>query len=150
MVRSWSRLPADNALSPKITSAPFPRWLAHPCDRRHLSDAGHTRHKVCSNSLYGWHCPGRIFFPKVVTFFETLAVVFEHFLHWVTFFNCFFWSIWPVGVRKTNFQTRHLMLGTWKLPPNMGGFEVFSHFFSFCIIFLCFRIKPRPSQTFIL
>ena len=53
MVKSWSRLPADNALSPKITSAPFPRWLAHPCDRRHLSDAGHTRHKVCSNSLYG-------------------------------------------------------------------------------------------------
>ena len=53
VVRSWSRLSADNALSPKITSAPFPRWLAHPCDRRHHIDAGHTRHKIGSNSLYG-------------------------------------------------------------------------------------------------
>ena len=25
VVRSWSRLPADNALSPNITSVPFPR-----------------------------------------------------------------------------------------------------------------------------
>ena len=54
MVKSWSQLSADIALSPKITSAPFLRWLPHPpCDRRHLSDAGHTRHKVCSDSLYG-------------------------------------------------------------------------------------------------
>ena len=39
------------------------------------------------------------------------------------------------AVSKTNFWTRHLMLGTRKLPLNMGDFEVFSHFFSFCITF---------------
>ena len=106
------------------------------------------RHVIIKRLSYGWHCPGRIFSQKVVTFFETLAAVFGHFLHWVICFNWFFWSIRPAAVRKTNFQTCHLMWGTWKLPPNMGGFEVFSHFFFFCIIFLCFRIKSKPSRTF--
>ena len=48
-------------------------------------------------SSYGWHCPGQIFPPKVVTFFpSTLAAVFDQI--WVAFnFS------WSVGAGKTNF-----------------------------------------------
>ena len=54
------------------------------------------------------------------------------------------------GVGKTNFWTYHLMKTTWKPPLNTGDFEVFTHFFSFCTTFLCFRIKPKPSRTLVL
>ena len=33
------------------------------------------------NYIYGWNFSRWIFSPKVVTFFETLAAVFGHFLH---------------------------------------------------------------------
>ena len=96
---------------------------------------------------YGSNCPGRIFSPKVVTFFSTSTAVFEHFWRWVTCFVWYFWSIMSAGVGKTNFWTYHLMKTTWKPPLNTGDFEVFTHFFSFCTTFLCFRIKPKPSRT---
>ena len=83
--------------------------------------------------VYGWNCPGRIFFQKIVTFFATLTPVFKHFLHWFYCFYYFYGSITCAGVGKTKFLTRHLRLGTWKNPLNMDDFQVFSHFFPFCI-----------------
>ena len=85
------------------------------------------------NYIYGWNCPGRIFFQKNVTFFATLTAVFKHFLHWFDCFNYFYGSITCATVGKTKFLTRHLRLGTWKKPLNMDDFEVFSHLFPFCI-----------------
>ena len=83
--------------------------------------------------IYGWNCPGRIFSPNIVTFFATLTPVFKHFLHWFYCFYYFYGSITCARVGKTKFLTRHLRLGTWKKPLNMDDFEVFSHFFPFCI-----------------
>ena len=82
---------------------------------------------------YGWNCPGRIFSPNIVTFFATLTPVFKHFLHWFYCFYYFYGSITCARVGKTKFLTRHFRLGTWKKPLNMDNFEVFSHFFPFCI-----------------
>ena len=103
-----------------------------------------------STFIYGSNCPGRIFSPKVVTFLSTSTAVFEHFWRWVTCFVWYFWSIMSAGVSKNNFWTYHLMKTTWKPPLNMGDFEFFTHFFSFCTTFLCFRIKPKPSRTLVL
>ena len=81
--------------------------------------------------VFWWHW--RIFFQKIVTFIATLTAVFMHFLHWFDCFNYFYGSITCAGVGKTKFLTRHLRWGTWKVPLNMDNFEVFSHFFPFCI-----------------
>ena len=35
--------------------------------------------------------------------------------------------------RENQVLTRHLRLGTWKVPLNMDDIEVFSHFFPFCL-----------------
>ena len=57
---------------------------------------------------YGWNCPGRIIFQKIVTFFATLTAVFRHFLHWFNCFNYFYGSITCAAVGKTNFLTLRL------------------------------------------
>ena len=69
-----------------------------------------------------------------VTFFSTSAADFEHFLHWVTCVNWFLWSIMPAGDGNTKFWTHHLRFSTRKLL-NMDYFQVFNHFFIFCISF---------------
>ena len=104
----------------------------HDCSSK--AKAMRARHLVSHFLLpsYGWNCPGRIFFQKIVIFFATLTAVFRHFLHWFNFFNYFYGSITCATVGKTNFLTLHLRLGTWKKPLNMDDFEVFSHFFPFC------------------
>ena len=81
----------------------------------------------------------RFFSPKSCHFFSTSMADFSHFVHWVTCFNWFFWSIISARVPKTNFWTCYLMLGTWKPPLNTGDFEVFSHLFSFCITFYALK-----------
>ena len=91
----------------------------------------YIQRRLCD--AYGWNCPGRIFSQKIVTFFATLTPVFKHFLHWFYCFYYFYGSITCAGVGKTKFLTRHLRLGTWKNPLNMDDFQVFSHFFPFCI-----------------
>ena len=75
---------------------------------------------------YGWNFSRCIFSPNIVTFFATLTAVFLHFLHWFYCFNYFYGSITCAAVGKT--KVRYL-----KKPLNMDDFEVFSHFFPFCI-----------------
>ena len=49
--------------------------------------------------IYGWHCPGRIFFQKFSLF---STAVFEHFLHCASCFNWFLWSNMFGGVGTNN------------------------------------------------
>ena len=92
-----------------------------------------TLHFELHMHTYGWNFSRCIFSPNIVTFFATLTAVFLHFLHWFYCFYYFYGSITCARVGKTKFLTRHLRLGTWKKPLNMDDFQVFSHFFPFCI-----------------
>ena len=100
-------------------------------------------------TIYGWNFSRCIFSPNIVTFFATLTAVFLHFLHWFYCFNYFYGSITCARVGKTKFLTRHLRLGTWKVSLNMDDFEVFSHFFPFCISSKNLKLIQNLQESFI-
>ena len=147
--RMWKRIATDfpagifHASSFRVASAPFQKHM--------YSHTGHRETRNLKGFASSWwvkvsyflhessHIVGIVlegfFCLHDVTFLKTLMADYEHFLRWVTCFNWFLWSIMPSGDVNTKFWTRHLRFSTRKLPLNMDYFEVFNHFFIFCISF---------------
>ena len=123
-------------------------WLG--CADLKLVSAYHTGVHITLTLtyIYIWvKLPWTDIFPIFFHFFCNFDSCFQALFSLFDCFNCFYGSITCAGVGKTIFLTRHLRLGTWKVPLNMEDFEDFATFSPFVYQFAFFRIDLKPFNN---